>query len=185
MAHARRKFHDIHVAHPSPMTSEVIDRIGALYGIEREIRGQSAALRREVRQTRARPLLDDLHLWLETMLATLSRKSDLAAAIRYSLSRWRALTLYLEDGTIEIDNSAAERALRAVALGRRNYLFAGADSGGVRAANIYSLIGSAKLNGLDPELYLRKVLTRIADHPINRIDELLPWNITAAATHTN
>lgn len=176
-AHARRKFHDIHEVHPSPITTEALDRIGALYGIEREIRGQSAEQRRNARQARARPLLDQLHRWLEQKLATLSAKSDTAAAIRYSLSRWRALTRYAGDGLIEIDNSSAERALRAVALGRRNYLFAGADSGGRRAASIYSLVGSAKLNGLDPELYLRSVITRIADHPINRIDDLLPWNI--------
>jgi len=153
MAHARRKLHDIHEIHPSPITTEALDRIGALYGIE------------------------SLHRWFELKLATLSAKSDTAAAIRYSLSRWRALTRYVDDGLIEIDNSSAERALRAVALGRRNYLFAGADSGGERAAAIYSLVGSAKLNGIDPELYLRSVLTRIADHPINRIDDLLPWNI--------
>jgi hypothetical protein len=110
-------------------------------------------------------------------LTTLSAKSDIAAALRYSLSRWRALTRYIDNGLIEIDNSSAERALRAVALGRRNYLFAGADSGGNRAAAIYSLVGTAKLNGRDPELYLRHVITRIAQHPINRIEELLPWNI--------
>jgi hypothetical protein len=110
-------------------------------------------------------------------LSKLSRKSDTAAAIRYALSRWRALTCYLDDGRIEIDNSAAERALRTVALGRKNFLFCGSDAGGDRAAAIYSLLGTAKLNGLDPEFYLRRVLERIADHPINRIQELLPWNL--------
>ena len=177
MAHARRKFHDIHEVHPSPITTEALDRIGALYGIEREIRGQTVEQRKEIRQARAKPLLDQLHRWLEQKLTTLSTKSDTAAAIRYALSRWRALTRYVDDGLIEIDNSSAERALRAVALGRRNYLFAGADSGGHRAAAIYSLVGSAKLNGIDPKLYLREVITRIAQHPINRIGELLPWNL--------
>ena len=114
---------------------------------------------------------------MEKSLRQLSPKSETAAAIRYVLSRWRALVRYVDDGLLEIDNNAAERALRCVALGRKNYLFAGADSGGERAAAIYSLIGSAKLNGLDPELYLRTVLAQIADHPISRIAELLPWNL--------
>lgn len=133
----------------------------ALYGIEREIRGQTAERRREVRQARVKPLLGQLHRWFEQKLETLSAKSDTAAAIRYSLSRWRALTRYVDDGLIEIDNFSAKHALRAVALGRRNYLFAGADSGGERAAAIYSLVGSAKLNGLDSELYLRSVLNHL------------------------
>ena len=149
-AHVRRKFYDIHVAHGSAIAGEAIQRIGKLYDIEREIRGQAANLRCEIRQTRARPLMDDLHLWFHKTLAGLSRKSDTAAAIRYALSRWRALGRYLDDGSIEIDNSAAERALRVVALGRKNYLFAGSDAGGERAAAIYSLLGSAKLNDLDP-----------------------------------
>ena len=110
-------------------------------------------------------------------LTGLSRKSDTALAIRYALSRWRALSRYIDDGQIEMDNSAAEQALRTVALGRKNYLFAGSDAGGERAAAIYSLLGTAKLNGLDPELYLWHVLEHIADHPVNRLQELLPWNL--------
>ena len=122
-------------------------------------------------------MLESLHEWLQSTLALVSRKSEIAAAIRYALGRWRALLRYSEDGTIEIDNNAAERALRAVALGRKNYLFAGSDSGGERAAAIYSLIGTAKLNGIDPEAYLRVVLENIAEHRISRIADLLPWNL--------
>ena len=141
--------------------------------------GKPAELRCQIRQARAAPLIEELHRWLNTTLTKLSRKSDTAAAIRYALSRWRALTRYLDDGRIEMDNSAAERALRTVALGRKNFLFCGSDAGGERAAAIYSLLVTAKLNGLDPELYVRRVLEQIADHPINRIHELLPWNLAA------
>jgi transposase len=176
-AHARRKFYEIHEAHPSPITTEALNRIGALYAIEEKVRGKPVDIRREVRQSRARPLLEDLRGWMEKSLRQLSPKSETAAAIRYALSRWSALTRYVDDGLLEIDNNPAERALRCVALGRKNYLFAGADSGGERAAAIYSLIGSAKLNGLDPELYLRTVLGQIADHPIKHIGELLPWKL--------
>jgi transposase len=185
-AHARRKFYDIHVVHASPTTTEALARIGALYAIEDEIRGKPADLRLDIRQTRARPLLDQLRSWMEKALRTLSSKSETAGAIRYALSRWRALIRYTEDGLLEIDNSAAERALRAVALGRKNFLFAGSDCGGQRAAAMYSLIGSAKLNGLDPELYLRTVLARIAEHPVSRIQDLLPWNLAPSLqTHAS
>ena len=181
-AHARRKFHEIHIAHASPTTAEAIERIAALYTIEAEIRGSTPEMRRSVRQARAKPLLDSMGTWMEDTLAKLSRKSDTAAAIRYATSRWQALTRYVDDGHLEIDNNAAERALRVVALGGKNYLFCGSNAGGERAAAIYSLLGSAKLNGLDPELYLHQVLERIADHPITRIADLLPWNLTLART---
>jgi transposase len=180
-AHVRRKFYDLEQAHASPIATEAMERIGQLYGIENEIRGRPADERRQVRQARARPVLESLRGWLESCLTKLSRKSDTTVAVRYTLSLWDALVRYCDDGRLEIDNNAAERELRAVALGRKNYLFAGSDAGGERAAAIYSLIGSAKLNGLDPEAYLREVLTRIADYPINRIGELLPWNITPTA----
>lgn len=181
-AHVRRKFYDLQVATASPVAAEAVERIGALYAIEKENRGKPPDERCAMRQARARPLIDQLHNWLEEQLHRLSGKSDVAAAIRYALSRWSALTRYLDDGHIEIDNNSAERALRTVALGRKNYLFAGSNTGGERAASIYTLIGTAKLNGLDPELYLRTVLERIADHPINRIHELLPWNLAATPT---
>jgi transposase len=179
-AHVRRKFYELQVAHASPIAAEALKRIAELYAIEGEIRGRPPEERLAIRKLRARSFLEALRHWLETTLAAVSRKSEIAAAIRYALARWRALLRYCEDGRIEIDNNAAERALRAVALGRKNYLFAGSDSGGERAATIYSLIGTAKLNGLDPEGYLREVLQRIADHPINRIEELLPWSISAS-----
>jgi transposase len=176
-AHVRRKFHDLYEAHASPIAKEALERIAALYGIEKEIRGRPPDERQRIRNTQARPLLDSLQAWFKGLLLKLSRKSDVTVAIHYALGRWSQLLRYCNDGRLEIDNNAAERALRAVALGRKNYLFAGSDLGGERAAAIYSLIGSAKLNGIDPEAYLSRVLARIADHPINRIEELLPWKL--------
>ena len=176
-AHVRRKFYDLQVAHRSPVAAEALERIGALYGIEKEINGHPPEERREIRNIRSRPLLASLKQWLEETLGKLSRKSDTSLAVRYALGRWEALMRYCDDGHLEIDNNAAERSLRAVALGRKNYLFAGSDRGGESAAAIYSLIGTAKLNGINPESYLRKVLSRIAEHPVNRIEELLPWKL--------
>jgi len=176
-AHARRAFYDIHQANASPIAAEALARIGALYAIEAEIRSRPPDERAGIRQSRAGPLLESLRAWLRDTLARVSKKSELARAIGYVLTRWPALTRYRDDGRIEIDNNAAERSLRAVALGRKNFLFCGSDAGGERAAGIYSLIGTAKLNGLDPEAYLRYVLERIAEHPINRIEYLLPWRV--------
>ena len=180
-AHVRRPFYDIAAAGDSPIAREALERIQVLFAIEAEVRGRGADERRLVRQARAGPILEDLQRWFQSTLSQLSRKSPLAIAMRYALTRWTALTRYRDDGRLELENNAAERALRAVALGRKNFLFLGADSGGERAEAIYSLIGTAKLNELDPEGYLRYVLERIADHPINRIEELLPWNVVLAA----
>jgi len=130
--------------------------------------------------------LDDLRRWMEKTLGSLSTKSETAGAIRYVLSRWRALTRYVDDGLLEIDNNAAERALRSAVMDRKNYLFMGSNSGGERAASLYSLIATAKLNGLDPDFYLRTVLARIPEHPINRIEKLLPWNVAESIqTHSS
>lgn len=180
-AHVRRKFFDLHQGHASPVAKEALARIGQLYGIEKEIRGRSPAERREARQARSRPLLEAMYAWLKATMSMLSKKSDLAKAISYALERWTALLVFVNDGRVEMDNNTAERALRTVALGRKNYLFAGSDAGGERAAAIYSLLGSAKLNGIDPEAYMTSVLRRIADHPINRIEELLPWKLFPVA----
>jgi hypothetical protein len=163
------------VATRSPLAEEALTRIQQLYVIEERIRGKAPAVRWKVRQTDAVPLLNDLQQWLVATRAKVSAKSEFAAAINYALNRWEALTRYCDDGAIEIDNNAAERALRGPVLSRKNFLFAGADSGGERAAVLYTLLETAKLNGLDPEAYLRRVLERIADHKINRLDELLPW----------
>lgn len=183
MAHVRRKFYDIHVAQTSPKAMQALEYIRQLYQVESSIRGRPPDERRRYRQQDAAPTLQRFKAWLETTSMQVSRKSELARAIHYALARWVALTRYCDDGRIEIDNNAAERSLRTVALGRKNYLFAGSDEGGKRAAALYSLIGTAHLNGLDPMRYLRHVLSVIASHPINKIDELLPWNLQRPSDH--
>jgi transposase len=177
MAHARRHFFEVHVALNSPLAKEALERIGALYQIEDHIRGRSPERRLAARQQHAVPLLESLHTWMIESLAQIEKKSTLAEAFHYSLNRWDALCRYAADGRLEIDNNIAERSIRGIGTGRRNYLFFGSDSGGERAAIIYSLVESCKLNHIDPQRYLHYVLERIADHPINRITELLPWNV--------
>jgi transposase len=174
-AHSRRKLFDVHANTGSAIAQEALERIAALFQIEAEINGRAPEERRAVRQERTLPRLAELKAVLERALASISRKSTLALAIRYSLSRWPALCQFAHHGRLEMTNNSAERAIRPLALGRKNYLFAGSDRGGCRAAILYTLIQTAVLNGLDPEAYLRAVLARIADHPINRIDDLLPW----------
>ena len=160
----------------SPLALEAVRRIDALFEIERAINGQSAERRRAVRQELSAPLIADLERWLREQRPKLSRGNDLAKAMDYMLKRWPAFTRFLDDGRICLSNNAAERALRGIALGRKSWLFAGSDRGGQRAAAMYSLIVTAKMNDVDPQAWLADVLARIAEHPAHRIDELLPWN---------
>lgn len=174
-AHVRRKFTDILEKTPSPIAAEAVVRIGELFAIERDIKGAPPDARKRVRQSRALPLLDALKQWLETQLQGLSSDSTLAVACRYPLKRWGAMTRYCEDGVLEISNNLCENALRGVSLGRKNWLFVGSVKGGEAAALFYSLVETCRLNGIEPEAYLTDVIERIGSHPINRIDELLPW----------
>lgn len=176
-AHVRRKWFDLYAAHVSPLAREALDRINQLYTIESAIRGHSADQRRAARLTHAVPLLDALHAWMIEQSAKVGQSSTFATAFNYAFNNWAALRRYTDDGHLEIDNNTAERSIRGIGVGRRNYLFFGSDTGGERAAIIYSLIETCKLNHIDPQRYLHYVLERIADHPINRIEELLPWNL--------
>ncbi|MDE3116509.1 MAG: IS66 family transposase [Pseudomonadota bacterium] len=166
----------------SPIAIEVVRQIDALFEIERAINGKSAQERLAARQAQSRPLVDALHGYMHEQLAKLARGHDLAKAINYMLKRWASFTLFLEDGRVCLSNNAAERGLRGIALGRKSWLFCGSDRGGRRAAAMYSLIVSAKMNDVDPQAWLADVLARIAAHPAHRIDELLPWNWSAPAT---
>ena len=177
MAHARRKIFEVFEGTKSPIAEEALHRIQELYVIEAAINGRSADQRRAERQERSKPLLEALGDWLEQQRRRLSGKAPLGKAFQYALSRWDALTRYLEDGRLSIDNNLAERLVRDIAMARKNFLFLGSDRGGERAAAIYTILESAKLNDLNPEAYLAAVLDQMArGHPINRLDELLPWN---------
>ncbi len=180
-AHARRKIYDVHVATKSPAAAEALEMIARLFAVEADIKGRTPAERVAVRRERSLPVLAELRAFLDATLTKISGKGDFAKAIRYATSRWAALMRYVDDGRLEMSNNAAERAIRPLALGRKNYLFAGSDVGGRRAAIMYTLIETARLNDIDPEAWLAEVVARIADHPITKLDELLPWKWEKAA----
>ena len=176
MVHARRKLFELAAVGKAPIAAEAVRRIDELFAIERDISGKPAAERLALRTKEAKPLVLELEAWLRAQHGRVSRKSETGKALAYALNHWEALTRYLKDGRICMSNNAAERALRGVAVGRRNWTFAGSDRGGERAAAIYTLVETAKLNGVDPQAWLADVLARLPDHPVRRIDELLPWN---------
>lgn len=180
-AHARRKFFELAELARAPLALEAVQRIDAIFAVERDINGLPAEQRLTERHARVMPLLADLETWMRTARAKLSRHADVAKAMDYMLTRWGSFSRFVSDGRICLTNNAAERALRGIALGRKAWLFAGSDQGGERAAAMYTLIVTAKLNGLDPRAWLADVLGRIADHPASRIDQLLPWNCTGRA----
>jgi transposase len=174
-SHGRRKFFELADLRKAPLAIEAVRRIDAIFTIEREINGLAPTDRHAARQNRLAPLVGDLAEWMRAERGRLSRHAETAKAIDYMLKRWAAFTRFLDDGHICLTNNAAERALRGIALGRKAWLFAGSDRGGERAAAIYTLIGTAKLNDVDPQAWLADVLGRINDHPASRLDELLPW----------
>ncbi len=175
-SHVRRPFYELAQSGPAPIASEALARIAALYRIEGEIRGRSSEQRRAARQERSRPLVEALEPWLREKLSLISQKIKLAEAIRYALSRWAGLCLFLEDGRVEIDSNTVERAIRPLTLNRKNALFAGSDGGAEHWATIASLIETCKLIGVEPQAYLADVISRIVNgHPQSRLDDLLPW----------
>ena len=176
-AHARRKIHDVYISSKSATAEEALKRISELYAIEDEIRGLPESERLAVRQQRSKVLLTSLHEWMVEKNGTLSKKSRLGEAFSYVLNQWDALCYYSDDGLAEADNNTAERALRAFCLGKKNYVFFGSDHGGECGALLYGLIGTCRLNGIDPEAYLRHILSVLPEWPSNRVDELLPWNV--------
>ncbi len=178
-AHAKRNFYEFYQATGAPIAAEALRRIAELYAVEKRIRGQPAETRRTVRQSASGPFIAAMKPWLEDQLRRLPPRGGLADAIHYTLARWQALCRFLDDGRIELDNNPVERAIRPVALGRKNHLFAGSDDGGERWAMVCSLIATARLNDVEPYAYLKDVLERMTNgHPMSRIDDLLPWNRT-------
>ncbi len=174
--HVRRNFYKLATPGPAPIASEALQRIAALYAIEKDIRGRSAEERRLARQQKSRPLIDALEPWLRTKLGLISQKGKLSEAINHALSRWEGLTCFLDDGRIELDNNTVERSIRPITLNRKNALFAGSDGGAEHWATLASLIETCKINDIDPLGYLTDVLTRIVNgHPNRDIDALLPW----------
>jgi transposase len=175
-APARRKFYELAQVAKAPIATEAVTRIDRLFAIERAIHGQSAEARSAARAASSAPILAELKSWLRAQGERTSRKSEIGKAIDYALKRWSALTRFMADGRICLSNNAAERALRGLAVGRHNWTFAGTDRGGERAAAMYTLIETAKLNGIDPQAWLADVLARLPDHSARRLDDLLPWN---------
>ena len=180
MAHIRRKFVDVQRSQGSAIAEAAIKRIAQLYAVENEARGKPPDERARIRQAKAKPILDELEIWLGAQLCKISGKTPLAGAIRYAITRLKWLRPYIDHGVLELDNNTAERAMRSIAVGRKNWLFAGSEGGGRSTAIAYTLIETAKLNGVDPQAWLTDVLGRIAGHKINRIEELLPWNWNVA-----
>ena len=180
-AHARRKLYELAALGKAPIAVEAVRRIDRLFAVEHDIAGLSAEARLAVRRERSAPILAELEPWLRQQQERLSRKSEVGKAIAYTTRRWEALTRFMGDGRICMSNNAAERALRGVAVGRRNWTFAGSDRGGERAAAIYTLIETAKLGGIDPQAWLADVLARLPDHPARWIGDLLPWNWASSA----
>ena len=176
MAHIRRKFFDIHKAQSSPIAEQALKTIAKLYKIEQEVRGHPPDERQKIRHDKAKPIFNALEKWLPQQLKTISGKSPLASVIRYAIKRMKHLKPYLKHGVLELDNNTAERSIRPIAIGRKNYLFMGSDRGGKSAAIAYTFIGTAKLCNIDTQEWLADVLGRIAEHKINQIDDLLPWN---------
>ena len=181
MAHVRRKFVDVQQSQGSAIAEEAVLRIAGLYAIEKAVRGNPPDDRVVMRQEKAMPIFDELAAWLHIQLPKISGKSPLAKAIRYALDRMAKARPYLDNGFLELDNNTVERQMKPVAIGRKNWTFAGSQGGGKAMAIAYTLIETAKLNGVDPQAWLTDILARIADHKITRIDELLPWRYAASA----